>query len=50
MLYTRSSRPHSLTPVQPKEAKRRTQGAPLQELANSYDRSISTMRCATRTA
>ena len=39
------------TPAQQKEAtRRRAQGATLQELANSYDRSISTMRRATRTA
>ena len=45
-------RPPSLTPAQQKEAtRRRTQGATLQELAaDSYDRSISTMRRATRTA
>ena len=42
-------RPPSLTPAQQKEAtKRRAQGATLQELADSYDRSISTMRRATR--
>jgi DNA invertase Pin-like site-specific DNA recombinase len=35
--------------AQPKEAtRRRAQGATLQELADSYDRSISTMRRATR--
>ena len=39
----------SLTPVQQKEAtRRRARGATLQELADSYDRSISTMRRATR--
>ena len=45
-------RPPSLTPAQQKKAtRRRTQGATLQELAaDSYDRSISTMRRATRTA
>src|SRR5919112_2065390 len=38
-------RPASLTPAQQKEAtKRRAEGATLQELADSYDRSISTMR------
>jgi DNA invertase Pin-like site-specific DNA recombinase len=37
-------RPPSLTPAQRKEAtRRRAQGATLQELADSYDRSISTM-------
>src|SRR3954466_1199402 len=42
-------RPASLTPAQQKEAtRRRAQGATLQELADSYDRSISTMRRATR--
>src|SRR3954454_16364844 len=42
-------RPASLTPAQQKEAtKRRAEGATLQELADSYDRSISTMRRATR--
>jgi DNA invertase Pin-like site-specific DNA recombinase len=42
-------RPPSLTPAQQKEAtRRRGQGATLQELADSYDRSISTMRRATR--
>ena len=41
-------RPPSLTPAQQKEAtRRREQGATLQELADSYDRSISTMRRAT---
>jgi DNA invertase Pin-like site-specific DNA recombinase len=40
-----------LTPAQQKEAtRRRAQGATLQELADSYDRSISTMRRATRAA
>jgi DNA invertase Pin-like site-specific DNA recombinase len=44
-------RPPSLTPSQQKEAtRRRAQGATLQELADSYDRSISTMRRATRGA
>jgi DNA invertase Pin-like site-specific DNA recombinase len=44
-------RPSSLTSAQQKEAtRRRAQGATLQELADSYDRSISTMRRATRTA
>jgi hypothetical protein len=39
------------TPAQQKEAtRRRAQGATLQELADSYDRSISTMRRATRVA
>jgi DNA invertase Pin-like site-specific DNA recombinase len=38
-------------PEQQKEAtRRRAQGATLQELADSYDRSISTMRRATRAA
>ena len=42
-------RPPSLTPAQQKEAtRRRAQGATLQELADSYDRSISTMRRVTR--
>jgi DNA invertase Pin-like site-specific DNA recombinase len=42
-------RPPSLTQAQQKEAaRRRAQGATLQELADSYDRSISTMRRATR--
>jgi DNA invertase Pin-like site-specific DNA recombinase len=42
-------RPPSLTPAQQKEAtRRRGQGATLQELADSYDRSISTMRRTTR--
>src|SRR5258705_6650759 len=42
-------RPPSLTPAQQKEAtRRRAQGATLQELADSYDRSISTMPRATR--
>jgi DNA invertase Pin-like site-specific DNA recombinase len=44
-------RPPSLTTAQRKEAaRRRAQGATLQELADSYDRSISTMRRATRAA
>jgi DNA invertase Pin-like site-specific DNA recombinase len=42
-------RPPSLTPAQIKEAtRRRAAGATLQELADSYDRSISTMRRVTR--
>jgi DNA invertase Pin-like site-specific DNA recombinase len=42
-------RPPSLTAVQQKEAtKRRVEGATLQELSDSYDRSISTMQRATR--
>jgi DNA invertase Pin-like site-specific DNA recombinase len=42
-------RPPSLTPTQQKEAtRRRAQGATLQELADSYDRSIATMRRMTR--
>ena len=42
-------RPPSLTPAQQKEAtRRRAQGATLQELTDSYDRSIATMRRATR--
>jgi hypothetical protein len=41
----------SLTSEQQKEpTRRRAQGATLQELADSYDRSISTMRRATRAA
>jgi DNA invertase Pin-like site-specific DNA recombinase len=44
-------RPPSLTPEQLKEAiRRRRRGATLQELADSYDRSISTMRRVTRAA
>src|SRR3981081_1196244 len=44
-------RPPSLTPAQQNEAsRRRAQRATLQELADSYDRSISTMRRATRAA
>src|SRR5205085_10327312 len=44
-------RPPSLTPAQQKEAtRRRAEGATLQELADNYDRSISTMRRATRAA
>jgi DNA invertase Pin-like site-specific DNA recombinase len=44
-------RPPSLTAAQQKEAtKRRAQGATLQELADSYDRSIATMRRVTRAA
>ena len=43
--------PPSLTPEQQKEAtRRRAEGATLQELADAYDRSISTMRRATRAA
>jgi DNA invertase Pin-like site-specific DNA recombinase len=43
--------PFSKNPAQQKEAtKRRARGATLQELADSYDRSISTMRGATRAA
>jgi DNA invertase Pin-like site-specific DNA recombinase len=42
-------RPPSLTPEQQKEAtRRRAQGATLQELADSYDRSIFAMRRTTR--
>ena len=48
---THMGRPSSLTPAQQKEAtRRRAQGATLQELADTYDRSISTMRRATRAA
>jgi DNA invertase Pin-like site-specific DNA recombinase len=44
-------RPPSLTPEQQKEAtRRRADGATLQELADSYDRSITTMRRVTRAA
>jgi DNA invertase Pin-like site-specific DNA recombinase len=44
-------RPPSLTPAQKKEAnRRRAQGATLQELSDTYDRSISTMRRNTRGA
>src|SRR5437764_13632659 len=44
-------RPPKLTPQQQKEAtRRRAQGATLQELADSYDRSMATMRRATRAA
>jgi DNA invertase Pin-like site-specific DNA recombinase len=44
-------RPPSLTSAQQEEAtRRRAAGATLQELADSYDRSISTMRRATRAA
>ena len=44
-------RPPSVTPAQIKEAtRRRAQGATLQELADSYDRSMATMRRATRAA
>jgi DNA invertase Pin-like site-specific DNA recombinase len=43
--------PPSLTPAQMKEAtRRRAQGATLKELAESYDRSITTMRRVTREA
>jgi DNA-binding CsgD family transcriptional regulator len=43
--------PGTHTTAQQKEAsRRRAQGATLQELADSYDRSISTMRRATRAA
>lgn len=49
--FLAESRPPSLTPEQQKEAtRRRAEGATLQELADSYDRSISTMRRATRAA
>jgi DNA invertase Pin-like site-specific DNA recombinase len=42
-------RPSSLTSAQQKEAtRRRAEGATLQELADSYDRNITTMRRATR--
>jgi DNA invertase Pin-like site-specific DNA recombinase len=41
--------PCAATPARQKEAiRRRAQGATLQELADSYDRSIATMRRATR--
>ena len=41
--------PPTLNPAQREEAtRRRAQGATLQELAKSYDRSISTMRRVTR--
>jgi DNA invertase Pin-like site-specific DNA recombinase len=44
-------RPPSLSPEQQEEAiRRRAQGATLQELADSYGRSIATMRRATRDA
>jgi DNA invertase Pin-like site-specific DNA recombinase len=44
-------RPPSLTPEQQQEAiRRRAEGATLQELADSYDRSISTMGRVTRDA
>jgi DNA invertase Pin-like site-specific DNA recombinase len=44
-------RPPSLTPSQQKEAaRRRAQGATLQELANSYNVGISTIRRVTRGA
>jgi putative DNA-invertase from lambdoid prophage Rac len=43
--------PSQKTPAQQKEAThRRAQGAALRELADSYDRSTSTMRHATRAA
>ena len=43
--------PFPCAPEQQKEAtRRRAQGATLQELADSYDRSIATMRRATRAA
>jgi DNA-binding CsgD family transcriptional regulator len=38
------------TPQQKEATRRRADGATLQELADSYDRSISTMRRATRAA
>ena len=39
------------SPARQKEAtSRRAQGTTLQELADSYGRSVSTMRCATRGA
>jgi hypothetical protein len=37
-------------PQQKEATRRRAQGATLQELADSYDRSIATMRRATRVA
>ena len=44
-------RPPSLTPAQQEEAtRRRAQGATLKELAEGYDRSITTMRRVTRAA
>ena len=44
-------RPLSLSPAQQKEAtRRRAQGATLQELADSYDRNVATMRRVTRAA
>src|SRR5215470_20373780 len=44
-------RPPALTPAQKKEAiRRRARGATLKELAESYDRSITTMRRVTRAA
>jgi DNA invertase Pin-like site-specific DNA recombinase len=47
----RMGRPPSLTAAQQKEAtRRRAQGATLQELADSYGRSIATMRRSTRDA
>src|SRR3954469_17280908 len=42
-------KPHGPTP-QKEATRRRAQGATLQELADSYDRSISTMRRVTRAA
>jgi hypothetical protein len=50
--WAHMGRPPSLdTPEQQKEAtRRRAQGAMLQELADSYDRSVATMRRATRAA
>src|SRR5215472_12886901 len=48
---THMGRPPTLNPAQREEAtRRRAQGATLQELAKSYDRSISTMRRVTRAA
>ena len=44
-------RPPSLSPEQQKEAiRRRAEGATLQELADTYDRSIATIRRVTRDA
>jgi DNA invertase Pin-like site-specific DNA recombinase len=43
-------RPPSLTPAQQKRPSDGAQGATLQELADSYNRSIPTMRCVTRGA
>jgi DNA invertase Pin-like site-specific DNA recombinase len=42
--------PPSLNPQQKEAIRRRARGATLQESADSYDRSISTMRRATRAA